>query len=191
MGDRVENIIKSLKEKYNISDIVIKSNNLTFMTVDKKLAIGLIIYLKEIEKFSHLVMLSAVDWLEDNKFQLSYILNNPDKKLDITIRVFISREKPVMETIHHIWVHAATDQRELKEMYGIEFPKSPRLNDDFLLEGWDNIPPMRRDFDTLKYSEETFFPRDGRKTYDTKEYMKSKMYPDEKNSIVKKGIKDV
>ncbi len=186
----MENIIKSLEEKFNISEIIKKSDNLNILTVDKKQAIGLIVYLKEIEKFSHLVMLSAVDWLEDGKFQLSYILNNPEKKIDLIIRVFISREKPEMESIHKIWVHAATDQRELKEMYGIEFPESPRLNDDFLLEGWDNIPPMRRDFDTLKYSEETFFPRPGRQTYETKEYMKEKMYPDEKNSKNKKGLKD-
>ena len=175
----MENIINSIKEKYSIKNIVKKSDNLTFFTVDKKYAISLITYLKEIEKFSHLVMLSVVDWIEDNKFQLSYIVNNPVKKLDITVRVFISRKEPAMESAHYIWPHIATDQRELKEMYGIDFPGSPRLNDDFLLEGWDNIPPMRRDFDTLKYSEETFFPREGRKSYETKEYMKSKLYPDE------------
>jgi NADH-quinone oxidoreductase subunit C len=186
----MKNIIKRLKEKFSVGDIVEKRNNLTFLTIDKEIAINLIIYLKEIEKFSHLVMLSAVDWLEDNKFQLSYILNNPTEKLDITIKVFVSRDNPVMDSINTIWPHAATDQRELKEMYGIEFPESPGLNDDFVLEGWDNIPPMRRDFDTFRYSEETFFPRAGRKTYNVKEYMKSKLYPDEKKSTNKEGIKD-
>ena len=48
-----------------------------------------------------------------------------------------------------------------------------------MLEGWDNIPPMRRDFDTKKYSEETFFPREGRETYDPRKVMEEKSYPKE------------
>jgi len=39
---------------------------------------------------------------------------------------------------------------------------------------------MRRDFDTKKYSEETYFPRPGRKTHDPKTYMKEKLYPNDK-----------
>ena len=27
-----------------------------------------------------------------------------------------------------------------------------RVDEDFMLEGWDDMPPMRRDFDTAKYS---------------------------------------
>jgi NADH-quinone oxidoreductase subunit C len=38
---------------------------------------------------------------------------------------------------------------------------------------------MRREFDTKKYSEETYFPRPGRKTNDPAEHMKKKLYPDE------------
>ena len=85
-----------------------------------------------------------------------------------------------MDSIHHIWIHAETDQREIKELFGIDFPGSPGVDEDFVLEDWDEIPPMRRDFDTLEYSERTFFQREGRKTYDTKEYMKSKLYPNDK-----------
>ncbi|WP_416208189.1 NADH-quinone oxidoreductase subunit C [Halomonas sp.] len=34
-------------------------------------------------------------------------------------------------------------QRELKEMFGIDFPGSPRVDEPFVLESWDDIPPMR------------------------------------------------
>jgi len=84
-----------------------------------------------------------------------------------------------MDSIHHLWAQAATYQREMKEMYGVHFPGSPRIDDEFALEGWKDIPPMRRDFDTLAYSERTFFPRPGRETHDPVEYMKQNMYPDE------------
>ncbi len=136
-------------------------------------------YLKEFEGFSVLVLITAVDWLEDGKFQITYILNHPDNKQDLLIRAFISREQAEMTSIHQLWGHAATFQREMKEMFGIDFPGSPRVDEPFLLEGWDDIPPMRRDFDTKAYTEATFFPRPGRESNDPAEYMKKRLYPDE------------
>ena len=81
-------------------------------TIEKKSVIDILTYLKELEGFTHLVMLSSVDWLEENKFQLTYIINHPVNKHDISIRVFINRDEATMDSIHHIWIHAETDQRE-------------------------------------------------------------------------------
>ncbi|MEA3496319.1 MAG: NADH-quinone oxidoreductase subunit C [Bacteroidota bacterium] len=175
----MKTIIDNIKTRFEISDIVDQKNNLKFLSCKKEQAVSLITHLKDIEGFSHFVLLTAVDWIEDNKFQLTYILNNPDKNIDIGIRVFIDRETATMDSSHHLWEHVATYQRELKEMFGIDFPGSPRVDESFILEGWDDIPPYRRDFDTKKYSEETFFPREGRTTNDPAEYMKKKLYPDE------------
>ncbi len=171
-------ILEKIKSKYAVTDILQKRSNLLFFSAEKKVLTDLLAYLKELEGFSHFVMISCVDWIEENKFQLTYIVNHPVNKYDIAVRVDINRNEPVMDSIHHLWLHTETDQRELKELYGIDFPGSPRVNEAFVLEDWDQIPPMRRDFDTLKYAQETFFPREGRQTYDTKEYMKLKMYPD-------------
>jgi len=143
----MEEILKDIKTRFDISDVVKQNDVFKFLTVRKEQAIALITHLKNIEGFSHLVILSAVDWIEDGKFQLTYILNNPDKKIDIAIRVFLDRDKASMDSAHHLWEHVATYQRELKEMFGIDFPGSPRVDDSFILEGWDNIPPYRRDFD--------------------------------------------
>ena len=176
----MKDIINDIKTRFEISDVIEQRNDLEFLTCKKEQAISLITHLKDIEGFSHLVLISAVDWIEDEKFQVTYILNSPDKKIDFGIRVFIDRNEATMDSAHHLWQHAATYQRELKEMFGIDFPNSPRVDESFILEGWDDIPPMRRDFDTNKYSEETFFPREGRTTNDPTEYMKKKIYPDEK-----------
>jgi len=84
-----------------------------------------------------------------------------------------------MESAHHLWKNMQTYQRELKEMFGIDFPGCPRVDEDFILEGWDDMPPYRRDFDTKKYSTDTYFPRPGRGSNDPAEYMKKKMYPND------------
>ena len=147
----------------------------------KKHAVETITYLRDYEGFKHLVILTAVDWLEDNIFQLTYLLNNPENKNDIGIRVKISRTEAVMSSAHHLWASMATYQRELFEVFGISFPGSPLMEEPLMLEGWNGPPPYRRDFDTKKYSEETFFPRKGRSSNDPAEYMKKKMYPEDGN----------
>ncbi|MCD6353987.1 MAG: NADH-quinone oxidoreductase subunit C [Prolixibacteraceae bacterium] len=175
----MKKFIEDLGYKFVLSKVEYQRKNLTFVTVDKENTVQLLSYLRDYEGFKHFVLMTAVDWLEDGLFQITYILNNPEKKIDLAIRTKILREKAKMTTAHHLWNQVATYQRELKEMFGIDFPGSPRVNESFILEGWDNIPPMRRDFDTKKYAEETYFPRPGRSTNDPSEYMKQKLYPNE------------
>jgi NADH-quinone oxidoreductase subunit C len=177
----MKELLKDLKERFGISAVHEQRPNEVFLTVEKKNAVAMISALQRDEGFTHLVILTAVDWIEDGKFQLTYILNNNVKKVDLCVRVMLDRDNPVMESIHHLWKQAATYQRELKEMFGIDFPNSPRIDEPFILEGWQEIPPYRRDFDTKKYSEETYFERPGRVTHDPAEYMKKKLYPEESN----------
>jgi len=172
-------LINHLKERFPIYDVVESTTGPTFVSLDAAKLIPMITSLKTNHGFKILVILSTVDWIEDGKFQLTYVINNPEEKIDLGIRIFIDRENASMESIHTLWTFASTFQREIKEMYGIDFPGSPRVDEQFLLEGWDDMPPMRRDFDTKKYSEDTFFPRPGRETNDPAEYMKQKLYPDE------------
>ncbi|MCF8298158.1 MAG: NADH-quinone oxidoreductase subunit C [Saprospiraceae bacterium] len=173
----MKDLIERLHIKYSLTDIEHQRENFVYLTIRKENAIDLVTYLKDYEGFSHFVLLSCVDWIEDGKFQLTYFLNQPNKKFDIAIRTMIPRENAEMQSSHHLWKQIVTYQRELREMYGINFPGSPGIEENFILEGWDEIPPMRREFDTKKYSEETFFPREGRKTYDPATYMKDKLYP--------------
>lgn len=172
------NVIENIKSKFEISDIVWQKNDLTFLTVDQNHLEMLLLYLKNYENYTHLAFVNAVDWIEDEKFQLIYMLGNYQSHHNLGIRVFIDRNNPSMTSIHKLWKHAWQFQRELKELFGIDFPDSPRVNESFVLEGWDNMPPMRRDFDTKKYSEETYAPRPGREKIDPKTFMKEKLWPD-------------
>ena len=175
----MKDLIQKLGQRFDVNDVVYQKDNQTYLTIAKDQAVLFITHLKDVEGFTHLVILTAVDWIEDNEFQLTYMLNNPNEKVDLGVRVLIDREEAEMESIHHLWKTAATYQRELQEMFGIDFPGSPRVNEDFILEGWDDIPPYRRDFDTKEYSEQTYYPRPGRETHDPAEYMKKKLYPEE------------
>jgi NADH-quinone oxidoreductase subunit C len=175
----MKTLLSTLKERFDITGHTLQRENELFVTIPRIRAVELVTYLRDREGFAHLVLLTAVDWIEDGVFQLTYLLNNPDKKVDIGVRTLVERDNATMDTAHHLWAHMATYQRELYEMFGISFPGSPRLKEPFVLEDWDGPPPYRRDFDTKKYAEETYFPRPGRETHDPAEHMKKKLYPEE------------
>ncbi len=166
-----------LKALYPLGELTDQRRDLAFVTLPAAHLRDTILHLRDKEGFTHLVLLTAVDWLEEGQFQLTYLLNNRQRACDLGLRVMISRDAATMEGIHDIWPTAATYQRELREMFGIDFPGSPRIEEEFILEGWNDIPPYRRDFDTLKYAQEAYAERPGRVTHDPETHMRLQMYP--------------
>jgi NADH-quinone oxidoreductase subunit C len=164
-----------LKALFPLGELTEQRSNLSFITLPAAHLRSTLLHLRDQEGFTHLVLLTAVDWLEDGQFQLTYLLSNRAQGYNMGLRVMIMRENASMESIHDLWPTAATYQRELREMFGIDFPGSPRLHEDFILEGWNDIPPYRRDFDTLKYAEENYRQRPGRTTHDPATHMKQQL----------------
>ncbi len=166
-----------LKALFPLGELTEQRKDLSFVTVPAASLAPTLRHLRDKEGFTHLVLLTAVDWIEDGQFQLTYLLNNRAQRCDIGLRVMIPRDAATMESINDLWPTAATYQRELREMFGIDFPGSPRIEEEFILEGWNDIPPYRRDFDTLKYAQEAYAERPGRVTHDPETHMRLQMYP--------------
>ena len=185
----MEATLRQLEKIFGGSRTTAARDDLIFVTVPKDRAVPAITWLRDRAGYRHLVLISAVDRIERDLFQLTYLLHSYESRTDIGLRVEIDRGEPVMESIHHLWEGARVYQRELKEMFGIDFPGSPRVDEPFILEGWDEIPPMRRDFDTRKYSLETYYPREGRTTEDPSERMARERYPREEG--IKEAIRNL
>ena len=174
----MQELYTTLSRQFELGELTTQRPDLAFITVPGQHLRALLLHLRDLEGFTHLVLLTAVDWLEDNCFQLTYLLCDRKNQRDLGLRVMLPRDAASMESIHDIWPTAATYQRELREMFGIDFPGSPGVNDEFILEGWTGIPPYRRDFDTLAFAEKNFAQRPGRETRDPAQHMKQQLYPD-------------
>ncbi len=146
-GEKITGQVKRTKR------VVIKTDTKTLESV--------LLFAKESLGYIHLVHFSCVDWLEDNQFELMYAIWSPEDKITLMVKIRIDRENPVAPNIDYIWRHANTFEREIREMYGVEFTGLVGEK-EFVLEDWQEIPPMRRDFDTLEYSKKTYFDRPGR-----------------------------
>lgn len=170
-------IHQRLRALFPLGDLAVQRPDLAFVELPPAHLRPALLHLRDREGFSHLVLLTAVDWLEAWQFQLTYLLCNRTARLDLGLRVRIPRDAATLESIHDLWPTAATYQRELREMFGIGFPGSPRLHEDFILEGWHEIPPYRRDFDTLQFAQKAFAQRPGRETQDPATYMREQLFP--------------
>ncbi len=149
--------------KANFSDAKNKSypgDRIDF-SVNKETIPSILFYLKDEMGFKHLSHITCVDWLEENEFEVIFIIWSPLEKLKVFVRTRLDRDNPVMDNIDVIWRQAHTYEREMREMFGIQF-NGLEAPQDFLLEDWEGMPPMRRDFDTEGYAAETFFERPGR-----------------------------
>ncbi len=105
--------------------------------------------------FTHLASIEYVDWIKDGQFELVYNLFSYEKRATVFLKIRIPRDKPVYRTFMDIWPVAMTHEREAHEMMGIVFEGNPNLT-PFILEDWEEIPPMRKDFDARKYVKEHY-----------------------------------
>jgi len=155
-----QKILDSLNEVFKISGNI-KAEKRVRIDADRKNVSSILLFLKSQKGYIHLNHISCVDWIEENQFELVYIVWNPKTKLTVLVHTRIDRENPKMENIDTIWDQANTYEREIREMFGIQFPGLVG-REEFILEDWQEMPPMRKDFNSQLYAIETFQMRPGR-----------------------------
>jgi NADH-quinone oxidoreductase subunit C len=165
----MDHIVKELDGRFGVVSSRQQRPDLGAVEMAAKDVVAALEWLKRHGGYIHLTHFSVVDWLEEGLFQLVYIVTDPLAHHTLMLSTRIGRDDAEAESIHTLWPEAVTYEQEHNEMYGIRFPGSPRQGVDFLLEGWTAMPPMRRDFDTVKYCEETYDFRPGRLHVDPKE----------------------
>ena len=148
----VSDIITPIKEE------VIDQYQIAYV-IDKDDVHRTLSYLKN-AGWIQLSYLSAVDWPEENTIEIVYILMNWEKPVHIQLRTKINRDNPVMPSIISIFEGAKYYEREAHEFFGVSFPGNPDHEKQLILENWDDMPPMRKDFDPRGYSDAHFVSRE-------------------------------
>jgi NADH-quinone oxidoreductase subunit C len=151
-------MIEFLKAHYDVID---KGGNLYKIERSPETLISTMDFLSSNSTFITLSQIACTDWIEEGVFALNYILTNSERNQNLMIEIRIGREESQMPTLINLFPQAEVMERDLHEMYGIDFIGHPTLY-DFALENWEEIPPMRREFDTLAYVNEQFDFRGGR-----------------------------
>ena len=142
--------ILSSKIKHDQINICIEDNNL----------VEVMIFLKthSSTKFKQLIDITAVDYPErDKRFKMVYLLLSHEKNSRIKIE-FDIKEGEILSSLTSIFPSANWMEREVFDMYGVEFKDHPdlrRILTDYGFKGH----PLRKDFpltghNEVRYSEE-------------------------------------
>ena len=150
-------INSELNTKINSSKI---KNDQIYLNIDINDITDVILFLKNNENtnFKQLIDITAVDYPENEKrFKLVYLLLSHELNVRILIDCFIN-ENEIPPSLTKIYPSANWMEREVFDMYGIQFKDHPdlrRILTDYNFNGY----PLRKDFPLtghteVRYSEE-------------------------------------
>jgi len=154
-------VYSEIKNRFATSDVEVKRDDLAKVVVDRHRLFDLISMLGREYGYITLSAITCTDWIEDGKFSITYIVTTLDRKYTFMVKTDINRENPHIDTLSKTFKQAQIMERDLHEMYGIDFIGNNNLK-QLSLENWVHTPPLRREFDTLKFVNEHLSFRDGR-----------------------------
>lgn len=96
-------------------------------------------------KMDYLFCLTCVDW--KTHLTMVYHLSSTRYRYNIVVKVKLDRQKPEIDTVCDIWRTAEFHEREVFELFGVQFLNHPDLRLLILPEGWEGKNPLRKDFE--------------------------------------------
>lgn len=160
----VEDLKVLLEKHYDVETFEEPTTLQLAFDVNKESVLDVLAFLKS-QGFGQLSILTCIDWIEKNQFQLVYILFNWETAVHLQLRTFLDRDQPVFKTIEHIYPGVKYYERDVHEFFGVEFEGNDESSKHLFLEMWTADPPMRKDFDPVKYSDDKFSMREYETTF--------------------------
>ena len=94
--------------------------------------------------FDYLFCLTCVDW--KTHLTMVYHLTSTSHRHTVVVKVKLDRNKSEIETVCDIWRTAEFHEREVYELFGVNFLNHPDLRRLILPDEWDGFP-LRKDYE--------------------------------------------
>jgi NADH-quinone oxidoreductase subunit C len=99
-------------------------------------------------------MLSCITGIDNGEqaatLEVVYNLYSIPFNHHLMVKVTLSREKPEIDSVSHIWKTANWHEREIFDMYGIHFKNHPDLRRILMPSDWEGFP-LRKDYKHQEY----------------------------------------
>jgi len=161
MINNLEDFEKIINSELTTKVISSKINhNQIYLSIDDKDLLDVILFLKTNSntKFNQLIDITAVDYPErDIRFKIVYLFLSLEKNQRLILDLFV-KENEFVSSLTSVFPSANWMEREVFDMYGIEFKNHPdlrRILTDYNFKGY----PLRKDFpltghNEVRYSED-------------------------------------
>jgi NADH-quinone oxidoreductase subunit C len=154
MNEKLEPIVKTIQEKFGATLEEFRGEVHLFVKPGQ--IVEVLTQLRDEEHFELLSVLNAVDYFPQTapRFHVVYQLTSISRNLSLQIRVPVNKDSPKLPTATGVFAVANWRERELLDMFGIEFEGHPDPRRILTPEGMEDHP-LRRDF-PLGYEEPQF-----------------------------------
>jgi NADH:ubiquinone oxidoreductase subunit C len=95
--------------------------------------------------FDYLFCLTCIDW--KTHLTMVYHLDSTNYRHNLVVKVNLLKMNPAVETVSDIWQTANFHEREVYEMFGVNFLHHPDLRLLILPDGWEGKHPLLKDFE--------------------------------------------
>ncbi len=129
----------------SIVDANLALNELT-LTIDPARIVEVCRHLKDARKFVRVSSITAVDWLPaEPRFEVVYHLKSVERNLRIRLKCRLNGDHPAIDSVSGVWRGANWYEREVFDLFGIEFRNHPELKRILMPDDWEGHP-LRKDF---------------------------------------------
>jgi NADH-quinone oxidoreductase subunit C len=154
MDKKLEKIVQTLQEKFGSTIEEFRDEVHVFVKVEQ--IVNALTLLRDNHEFELLSALTATDYFPQQtpRFHVIYQLSSMAKNLTLQLRVPVNGDQPKIPTATRVYDVANWRERELFDMFGIEFDGHPDPRRILNPEGMEGHP-LRKDF-PLGYEEPQF-----------------------------------
>ena len=147
-------LVRSLKSQYG-SGIKEASTYLgqNYVVVDSSIIYEILVRMRDDELFDYCVDITAVNYPKrEAQFDIVYVLYSFHHNQRIRVKTHI-REGEKLRSVFAIWPTADWLEREVFDMFGVEFTGHPDLKRILMPDGWKGYP-LRKDYPILQQDQE-------------------------------------
>src|SRR5438876_8586885 len=140
-------LVDALKEKFGgefIKSYSFLGQNQIEVKKDRIAEIMTFLRDNNIVPFNYLVDETAVHWPKTEEFEIVYILYSHAKNERVRVKARIKEWEPI-ESVSGVWTTADWLEREVFDMFGVQYLNHPNLKRILLPEDWVGYP-LRKDY---------------------------------------------
>ena len=94
--------------------------------------------------FDYLFCLTCIDW----KTHLTMVmhLTSTTQRHSVVVKTKLERDNPTIDTVSDIWKTAEFHEREIYDLFGVQFQGHPDMRRLFMTDDWKGWP-LRKDYE--------------------------------------------
>ncbi len=138
----IENIVQAIQEKYPAELVLVDTDGQipTFVLTSKRV-VRVLFLLRDEFDFESLMCETASD--KSDRIVLIYHLYSTKHRQMLVVKTELSREEPSVETAEEVWKSANWYEREIYDLFGVEFIRHSDMQRIMLPPDWVGHPLLK------------------------------------------------